>query len=399
MRDHLRSGTESIDGLRGVAILLVVLYHSWLFSWLTPELAIGGAHLPIDVPPRVGYLGVDLFFTISGFVLYFPEALRAFAGAPQQAIAGFALRRFAKIAPSYLLALLATSLASAEYLRPDEIVRNFATHAVFVQNAYEDGFGRANSVFWSLAVEVQFYLIFPFVARAFRWRPVATALGLTAFALAYRAWAARCCIDVETVTRQMPAYLDLFAAGMLAAHVVVFVRHRPRLERLGPAFTALAVLFAWGGFMLMSSANAIQYVRLGPQHWDLTHRTLVALTAGGLACTSCLAVRPWRAALANPLFTWLSIVSYNVYLWHTLIMVWMWKHGVPRAATPNPHDDDHWKIVYLALGWSATLVVSTAITYFFERPIIGYVKRIPFAFAWSRVFRRAMPTARSERRT
>jgi peptidoglycan/LPS O-acetylase OafA/YrhL len=400
VRDHVRSGTEAIDGLRGIAILLVLFYHTWLFSWFTPAVAVLGVSLPVDVLPRNGYLGVDLFFTISGFVLFFPHALRALGGGGAQNLRDYAFRRFIKIVPSYVLALVATAFVAREYLDPHEIVTNLVRHALFVQNAFDDGFGRANSVFWSLAVEVQFYLIFPLLAPAFRRAPLATAAAMTATALAYRYGVARCCLGIEVVTRQVPAYLDLFAAGMLAAYLVVWLRARqPAIARHRGAFTLGAALCGWGGFALLQSADHIAYVPLGPQHWDLANRTLVALAAGGLALCSCFAWRWWRAALANPVLVYLSIVSYNVYLWHTLLMVWMWKHGVPRAATPNPHDDDRWKFAYIVLGWSATLLVSTAITYFFERPLLGYVKRQPFAFDWSRWIKAARTIEPSERRT
>ncbi len=104
MRDHVRSGTEAIDGLRGIAILLVLFYHTWLFSWFTPAVAVLGVSLPVDVLPRNGYLGVDLFFTISGFVLFFPHALRALGGGGAQNLRDYAFRRFIKIVPSYVLA-------------------------------------------------------------------------------------------------------------------------------------------------------------------------------------------------------------------------------------------------------------------------------------------------------
>jgi peptidoglycan/LPS O-acetylase OafA/YrhL len=382
VRDHVRTGTEAIDGLRGIAIVLVVFYHTWLFSWFTPELRVFSVALPVDILPRNGYLGVDLFFTISGFVLFFPHALRAVGaigggtGTPETT-ARFAARRLIKIAPSYAIALVATFFFSFEYLKVPDLWRNLGIHALFLQNAFPDGFGTANSVFWSLAVEVQFYVVFPLVARAFRAYPFATAAAMTAIALAYRYGVAGCCIAWETVTRGMPAYLDLFAAGMLAAYLVVWIRiHGPHLAGRAWLFTVGAVLCA--------------------------HRTLLGLAFGGLAVTSCFAIRPWRAILANPVLVFLSIVSYNVYLWHTLLMIWLWKHDVPRALTPNPHDDDHWKLPYIALGWSLTLLVATAITYFVERPLLGTVRRQPFAFDYARVARalnRTPRAASSETRT
>jgi peptidoglycan/LPS O-acetylase OafA/YrhL len=410
VRDHVRSGTEAIDGLRGIAIVLVVFYHTWLFSWFTPELRLFSISVPVDILPRNGYLGVNLFFTISGFVLFFPHALRALGAvagdggthAPEST-ARFAARRFIKIAPSYAIALIATFFFSIEYLSVPDLWRNLGIHALFIQNAFSDGFGTANSVFWSLAVEVQFYVAFPLVARAFRAYPFATAAAMTAIALAYRYGVAGCCLGVETISRAMPAYLDLFAAGMLAAYLVVWIRmRRPGIARHAWAFTAGAALCALGVWEAFVSSDAVQYVALGPQRWDLAHRTVLALAFGGLAVTSCFAIRPWRAILANPVLVFLSVVSYNVYLWHTLLMIWLWKHDVPRALTPNPHDDDHWKLPYIALGWSLTLLVATAITYFVERPLLGFVRRAPFAFDYARIGRALNRTPRgvsSETRT
>ena len=198
MREHVRSGTEAVDGLRGVAIALVVAYHTYLFSWFTPALTVFGVDLPVVIPARDGYLGVDLFFTISGFVLFFPHAMRALGSdGVVEGTVEFAKRRFIKIVPSYAIALVATLVVATEYLRAPALWTNVATHAAFVQNAFDDGFGRANSVFWSLAIEVQFYLVFPLVARAFRRYPLATAAELFAIAFVYRHVAGTCCLGVR----------------------------------------------------------------------------------------------------------------------------------------------------------------------------------------------------------
>ena len=102
--------------------------------------------------------------------------------------------------------------------------------------------------------------------------------------------------------------------------------------------------------------------RARPAALDLDGRTLVALAAGGLIACSCLADRAWRGLIANPIAIFFGLVSYNVYPWHALVMIWMWKHDFPRAATPNPHDDPLWKLPYIAIGWTVTLAIATAIT-------------------------------------
>jgi peptidoglycan/LPS O-acetylase OafA/YrhL len=147
----------------------------------------------------------------------------------------------------------------------------------------------------------------------------------------------------------------------------------------------------------MVSANAVAYVPGGKERWLLGNRTLFALAGATFGLASCLAAGWWRRIVANPALLFLGIVSYNLYLWHTLVLIWMWRHDVPHAATPNPHDDPQWKLAYIAAGWTASLAIATAITYFYERPLLGTPKRPPFSFDWAR-FRRS-PISPSGTRT
>ncbi len=390
MREHERSGTEVFDGLRGFAILWVLCYHTWLFSWYTPSLRVFGWDAPVSVLPRVGYLGVDLFFLISGFCLFVPEARAAILGASALGLRAFAWRRVMKIVPSYALALLVTMPLAIQYLpAAREVWPALFNHVFFVQNFYDDAFGKTNSVFWSLAIEVQFYLIFPALAWVFRRAPLPTAAGMIGCAVGYRYALATCCLEDEIVMRQLPAYLDLFACGMLAAYAVTWLHSRyPTPQRMRLMATALALGVAAGTFLLLQTCDAVQYTPGGRERWDLLGRSELAMLLAAFSVASCFAVRMWRAVIANPVLVFLSLVSYNVYLWHTLILIWMWKHGVPRATTADPHADDHWKFFYITFGWSAVLLVSTAITYFIERPLLGTIKPHAFAFDWQRLRRR-----------
>ncbi|MBC5801225.1 MAG: acyltransferase [Candidatus Eremiobacteraeota bacterium] len=406
MREHERSGTEVFDGLRGFAILWVLAYHTWLFSWFTPYLKVFGHDVPVSVIPRVGYLGVELFFLISGFCLFIPDARAAIIGTSSLGLRAFAWRRAVKIVPSYALALGVTIAFALEYLHgTHDVWPALLKHATFVQNFYDDAFGKANSVFWSLAIEVQFYLVFPALAWTFRRAPLPTATAMIAGAVLYRLWFAGCCLEDEVIMRQLPAYLDVFACGMSAAYIVTWLHARyptPQRARVTATFVTLGLAAAIFG--LLQTCDAVQYTLHGRARWDLFGRTELAALMGAFAVASCFAVRLWRAIVANPVLVFLSIVSYNMYLWHTLILIWLWKHDVPRAATPNPHDDDHWKFAYIAVGWALVLAVSTAVTYFIERPLLATIKPHTFAFDWKRVLRSRVtatpvPLATRETRT
>ena len=378
---------------------MVVLFHTWLFSWYTPALSVWGHALPVAVPLRTGYLGVEVFFMISGFVLFLPYAQRALGAGKNLTLREFARRRVRKILPSYALALGATALVSIPLINSSPLLlASLANHVLFFQNFFNDRMGTANSVFWSLAIEVQFYLIFPLLAWAFVRRPFLVALAMIAGALAYRFGVAGCCLQIEPVTRQLPAYLDIFACGMAAAYALLWLRHKvANIEHYAPLFTLVAIGSAGAAFALLLGADAVAYVPAGKERWLLGHRTLFAAAVATFGLGSALSLRWWRGIVANPVLVFLSIVSYNLYLWHTLVLIWMWKHGVPESATTNPHDDPRWKFVYIASGWAVCLAIATAITYFIERPLLGGARRQPFSFDWR--LGRVPPIARPETRT
>ncbi len=400
LRRHAREGTVVLDGFRGIAILLVLVYHTWLFSWYTPDVRFFGTSIPLDVFARTGYLGVELFFLISGFVLFFPVAERRFHGERPTPLRTFAYRRLLKIVPSYAITLVATAWSMHSLRIPVPLGPALAEHALFVQNFYMSELGQANSVFWSLAIEAQFYLVFPALAWAFVRRPALVAPALFAFALAYRYGVAHCCLVNEPVNRQLPAFLDVFAGGMLCAYGVSRLRGQAALlVRLRPACTLVAVAAACAAFALLSSANATQYAVAGRETWILANRTLIALVASALVFASCLAASWWRSAVTNPVFVYLSLVSYNLYLWHTLVMIWLWKHHAIASTTPDPHADDRWKVAFILTGWAASLAISTALTYFVERPLLATHKPQNFAFDWGRVRIGRWKIASPEKRT
>src|ERR1700731_1980093 len=160
---HRALGTETVDGLRGIAVLLVFFYHTWIFSLLDPSLSVFGIDLPTGMMVRAGYLGVDIFFIVSGFCLYLPYARAEYFKRTPPDTKTFYLRRILKIVPSYILALSVTTLLTISALPSQipNILLNTIQHLLFVQNMVSpEIIGNANSVLWSVAVEVQFYLIF-----------------------------------------------------------------------------------------------------------------------------------------------------------------------------------------------------------------------------------------------
>lgn len=354
-----------LDGMRGLAVLLVLWYHVWEFSWLNPPARL--AFLP-----ATGFVGVTLFFFLSGFVISYPFARARASGRPQASWRHFAWRRFIKIVPSYVLSIVVAYALGYAQAQPNAApLPDLATHLLFVHTWFPDRFGSINGVLWTLAVEVEFYCVFPLLWWAFARRPWLTAAAMIVAAWAWRAAFAHCCYSTlfASYEENLPGYLDIFAFGMLSAHVFVASRNRKPMRLQKPA----AALVALGGFVMlwMLLENCFEY-RFFDQWagvWQINNRPLLGAAFSLIALGSLDAPRWWQIVLDNPPMRFLATISYNLYLYHQMIareMIW---HHVPPN-TGDPHYDPQWQLRYTGLAFAVTIAFAAAATYLFERPLL-----------------------------
>ncbi len=162
-----------IDGLRGAAMLMVLLYHCWLFggqwSW---TVGAGGVRLDVAQALSLGHVGVNLFLVLSGFCLFWPFTK---AGRPEPTLAEFAGRRCRRILPPYyaVLALCGGAALGQALWGRDPAAAHYALnwiwiHALMAQNLRPGYVLSINGSLWSLALEFQLYLLFPALVEAFR---------------------------------------------------------------------------------------------------------------------------------------------------------------------------------------------------------------------------------------
>ena len=347
-----------LDGLRGMAILLVVWYHVWQISWLPAPLH------ALQFIPETGFEGVDLFFYISGFVIAYPFVKALAAGAARPGWGHFAYRRAMKIVPSYLLSIvIAIGVGYAQFAGGAQAVRDVGTHLLFIHTWSYDTYGSINGVLWTLGVEVQFYALFPLLWAAFKHYPWLTAGIMTAVSLVYRVHAAQCCAHdwMELLVFNLPGYFDVFAAGMISA--LLYVRWRNgRAAWQAP----LATIAAAAGFALLTFLlRDLWSIRTQPQWmtlWQVEHRTLVVAAFALIALGSLLAVPGWQRAIANPALLFLAAISYNLYLYHQMLARMVAKlHLAPLSFT--------------LVAFAVSIGAATLVTYLFERPLL----RMPMA--------------------
>lgn len=359
---------DVLDGLRGIAVLLVLWYHVWEISWKpSPSW--------LQFLPETGFIGVPLFFFLSGFVITYPFARWQWAGAKQPSWGDFTWRRFIKIVPSYALSIVvAYSIGYAAQQQGNaSIFQDVVTHLLFVHTWFDQSFGSINGVLWTLAVEVEFYVCFPLIWWCFRRTPWVTVASMIAAALLWRNGLFHCCNYGRFAQweENLPGYIDIFACGMIACYI--FTRWGTQWMRAART-RALATVVAIAGFawlwLLLRSLYAYRSHDQWAGIWLIDNRTLLGLSFLVIALGSLLGASWWRRVIANPVLVFFATISYTLYLYHQIVARELLWHNLPRPATVDPHSDPHWQTTYTWLAVVVATAQATLFTYAFERPIL-----------------------------
>jgi peptidoglycan/LPS O-acetylase OafA/YrhL len=304
----------ALTGLRGIAAGWVLLFHLWQFSG-APTLAVRIAGLVLDFTPLAacGFLGVDLFFVLSGFLLSIPFHRAALQREPMPSLRTFWQRRCRRVLPAYYVQL--AILLGVLVMRGDTDLTptNLISHVLLAQNlvAVREVF---NGVYWTMPIEWDFYLVLPLLALLLaRVRASFALASVLALAIAFRIVCYQVAVDPTWARHldygniiQLPARVDEFFFGMLGAwlHVRTPSRVRARHWMLvgAAAIVIVMVLFTHLG----------DYVATPRLPWLLLHFTWVGAALG---------VFVWGAASQQRWFcgralAWLGLISYSLYLWH-----------------------------------------------------------------------------------
>jgi peptidoglycan/LPS O-acetylase OafA/YrhL len=362
---HQRLGV--LDGLRGIAILLVVWYHVWQITFLPAPFE------ALEFIPETGFVGVDLFFFLSGFVIAYPFVRAQFAGRAAPSWRHFAYRRFMKIGPSYVLSIVVVlALGYTHFTSVAQAVRDLVTHLLFIHDWFAATYGSINGVLWSLAVEIQFYVLFPLLWWCFARNPWATAAGMTLTAVIYRWEAGHCCLRTygPQLIDNLPGVLDIFAAGMLAAYLYVRLGERAADDRVRVLGLAVACAGTAGFVALLMNLYAFRTVDMWDTVWSIHNRSWFGLAFLAIAVGSLLAPRRWQQLLGNPVLLFFAAISYNLYLYHQALARGLVAVHVPPSVSADPRDDQHWQVTFTLVAFALATLQAAAVTFFFERPLL-----------------------------
>jgi peptidoglycan/LPS O-acetylase OafA/YrhL len=363
MREGVRSEIghiATLDGMRGLAVLAVVLFHYVVVreaaGFADPWIAALAALRPLDIVVRNGYLGVDLFFLISGFLLALPWFAHANSALPPPSTRAFYGRRVRRIVPAYyvqlaLLFLLVMPLLHGwTYWRSDLYVDlfNAFAHGLFLHNTTPLTAGSlgVNGALWTLAVEAQYYLLLPLLAPLFVRAPWTM---LVAACLVAALWQAGARHDLEPLVAgelalgahwhwseavvrrlllmQVPAYLAHFAIGIVLGRAWLARRardlsHGSRIARIVAGAAAALALYA-----ALAHGGAL----LGESVWIATTLPLAVLLYLAAAARGRMAL----GLLGRGALAFVGRVSYSAYLYHLPLLALgnRYAAGVPAAGS------------------------------------------------------------------
>lgn len=362
-----------LDGLRAIAILLVLFSH---FVWVPkywPE-AWRGSPFP-DEWLSLGHGGVDLFFVLSGFLI--GRIIWEHAGSPGF-LRTFYLRRAARILPLYYLLLVTGTLLVVLVHRDWQRAEIFGTtppwaYAVFLQNYFSatgHSVGGFFGLLWSLAIEEQFYLVAPLLVV---WLPRRSAMRV-ALAMLIVCPILRVLMDEEVISGIRwwdftPARCDALAAGMVVAWLIRAENHRDfLLEQRGRHRFVLCLL-------ALGLACMPWFVSLGGHHLIFSSTGLSVLTLFFAALVGYQALHGSSSRVGSILrFRWLrglGRISYFLYLFH--FVAHHCAYQLRRWLVPASAPDYHWIDVLSGL---ALLLLAAGLSWrFLEAPLIRWGHR------------------------
>ena len=365
-----------LDGIRALAILVVMWFHFYQQNWLIP--AIG--NISFDRIPRYGFLLVDMMILLSAFCLFIPYARSKIYKEPTPNTKDFYIKRIARIVPSYYLVLIVCFIFIMIEGNFDKnfLIKDTLMHIFFINNYSLDTLTGSlyTRVLWTIAIEVQFYLIFPFIAKLFIKKPKETYIGMLVIGL-ISTFIIRLIVNDDNIgyyVNHILTFIPVLANGMLASYFYVkYTKKKKRDSFNDLVFTVISIsmIAIYVYFINTMHDQTIQY-------WQIDNRFILSIVFSIFIISTALASKTYQKIYNNGVMRYIAIISMNLYIYHQFIAVKLKEYRIPTYngnLPPNVRGDVNWQWSYTVICLAASLLVATAVTYYFEKPIAKLIKK------------------------
>jgi peptidoglycan/LPS O-acetylase OafA/YrhL len=384
---HIRGA----DGFRAVACLLVLFHH--LTQKMNPDAA-PSWFASIHHFGMRGEVGVSLFFVLSGALLSYPFWTSFIHGTSNPTIKNYSIARVARIVPATWLNLILCTLIALYFYDIPVNFNMLIAGLLFINSYHYSTFFPAelNGPLWSIGLEVSCYVILPFllypiIKKTGTFLKAFTTLVFVLIVLqvVVNPWVIETFMTSEDgkgwdkglvggAKAWLPywsinSFFSQFLVGSIAALVIARLR-----KNIMPA----SIRFDIAGAVLLLAAVAVVGVRLIPGAPDsLTQQPYLSpiyaiIMAAALVCIAMS--RSIYKVVDNPLFVWISKISFGVYLWHQVVQNILQRSFKESYVYFGITDLGQWTRLSMVV-----IAISVAIAalswYFFEKPILQRARR------------------------
>lgn len=369
------------DFLRVVSIAVIAWFHIWQQSWLNPNFTLLGKTIELYPLVSCGYMLVDLMLLLSGFLL-----MLGYLNGRNRRCGEFYAARAERILPSYYLAVLlvffAYALPTQQFSSVRRMWSDLLSHLSFTHVfTYNNYIGtKLNAVLWTVAVEVHFYLLFPLLAKMFVRKPAHTYCGMVALGVCAKLCLIYFVKDTGIYFNRLPAMLDVYANGMLAAKLYHRLSNAKERQSAWDAWlcTILTVLSAIAIYKITAYQRAqhgsgTENIRLG----QMLLRFPLSLSGAVFLLCGSRSIYLLRRLFSNRIVRFLSGISFNFYIWHQFLAVRLKAWRIPAYTGNEPHREAQqpWQLLYTLACFAFALIAAAALTYLVEKPCAKWLKK------------------------
>jgi peptidoglycan/LPS O-acetylase OafA/YrhL len=404
------SGTKVpyLDGIRAIAVIFVLIRHSWALSG-APEISIpnlfSGGQIRITPYLSSTFVGVDLFFVLSGFLLAQYWIRADFQDRPRPSLRAYFRNRFTRIFPAYYACLFLMLLFLTPYLISPQFVYSSVgafmlgahltfTHYLFPLSAADY---IVNGSMWTLTLEMTFYLVLPWAILLFlrnRWLITVPLLSLCSIGWLYLSrhslgplvrfdlsTVAQYGVDEATIrhflSEQFPGFFTTFGVGIVIANLYWQYKTEARAYRVLRHLTVqwmAAVYFVLGWALLLYAMNRATYV--GDALYYYLGNIAVAVAFGLILVGVMAGSEALQGLFSLVPLRFVGIIGYSVFLWHMPLIYLFNKYPAIAALAPRQ------RFTRVLLLTTVAVLILGALSYLFvERPFMLLSRRRPAAVA------------------